>query len=69
MNRKPEITKCIATQDWQSLKEILSEMSPPDLADLLETLDPSTSIIIFRLLHRDLAAKVFAELEPVAQNV
>ncbi|MBN2373295.1 magnesium transporter [bacterium] len=68
MNWKLEIDECIDRRDWQSLKEILSVMRPPDVADLLETLDPPTSIIIFRLLPRDQAARVFSELEPVAQN-
>ncbi|MEO0130293.1 MAG: magnesium transporter [candidate division WOR-3 bacterium] len=60
---KPEIEEAIRNKDWRVLKELISMWSPPDIADLLESLNDEERLILFRLLPTQLAAEVFVELE------
>ncbi|MBN2010044.1 magnesium transporter [candidate division KSB1 bacterium] len=59
----PEIVELIKAKNWRTLKDMLIDWPEPDIADLLETLDYSEMAIVFRLLHKELAADVFSELE------
>lgn len=60
---KPEIEELIKQKDWPSLKQVLSNWTGPDTADLLESLEQDDMFIVFRLLPRQLAADVFSELD------
>ena len=60
---KPEIQSLIAERELSILKEILSDWSPADIADLIISFPAKEQVIIFRLLSNELAADTFENLE------
>lgn len=62
-HQRQEILILLKERDFVSLKRVLSEMEPPDLADLLEEFSPARRVLIFRLLPKDLAIDVFEFME------
>jgi magnesium transporter len=60
---KPEIESLIAERQLSILKEILSDWSPADIADLIIDLPEQDKGIVFRVLNVDLAADTFEHLE------
>ncbi len=65
---EPEIKELIAKKDWRALKDAISDWLPQDIADLLNTLKPEESIILFRLLPKGLQYQVFAESDTETQE-
>ena len=65
---QPEIQSLIAERKLSFLKEILSDWSPADIADLIVSLPAQEQVIIFRLLSNDLAADTFEHLELETQK-
>lgn len=65
---EPEIKELIAKKDWRALKDAISDWLPQDIADLLNTLKPEESIILFRLLPKALQYQVFAESDTETQE-
>jgi len=65
----PEIKELIEAKNWRILKEILSDWPEPDIADLLESMEQSDMVILFRLLNKELAAEIFSEFEPEIQHL
>lgn len=63
-----EIKELIGQHRWNELREALSVMLAPELADLLETLDPKDRMLAFRALPRAQASEVFSYFEPAKQN-
>ncbi len=59
----PKIQRLIEQKKWTDLRELLQEISVPDIADLLLNLEKKERIIFFRLLPRPLSSKVFSYLE------
>lgn len=59
----PEIESLIAERQLSILKEILSDWSPADIADLIIDLPEQEKVIVFRVLSIDLAADTFEHLE------
>lgn len=59
----PEIQSLIAERKLGILKEIISEWSPADIADLITDLPEAEQVIVFRLLHIELGADTFEHLE------
>lgn len=59
-----EIQELIRKKRYRDLKESISEFLPADVVQILRSLDTSERLLIFRLLPKDLAALVFAELGP-----
>jgi magnesium transporter len=64
----PEIADLLNLHDWISLKVIISEWPPPDIADLMANLDSKDSVILFRLLPQKISSDVFTELTNPAQE-
>ena len=64
----PEIQSLIAERKLSILKEILSDWSPTDIADLIIDLSEHEQVIIFRLLSNELAADTFEQLEIETQK-
>lgn len=66
------LKKMLASLDdakkYQSLRDVMSTMNAPDLAAVLEDLPEEKMPVLFRLCPKDLAAEVFAELTPEAQE-
>ncbi len=59
----PEIRELIRAKDWTTLREILGEWLPPDLAALVEDLEPDEQAAVFRGLESSLAAALFGYLD------
>ena len=59
----PEIESLIAERKLSLLKEILSDWSPADIADLIIDLPEQDKVIVFRVLSVDLATDTFEHLE------
>ena len=55
-----DIKQLLENKDYINLKAKLSKMNEVDLAEMLKPLDDHTTLIIFRLLPKDLAVEVFA---------
>mgnify|MGYP006280195259 CR=1 FL=1 len=65
---KPEFEELIRAKDWVTLKEVLTDLPPADIADLLLEMDAAEAVIVFRLLKKSVAADVFSEF-PTAKGV
>ncbi len=59
----PEIEELIRKKDYGTLKEAISQMEPPEIADLLSGMPDEEWALLFRLLGRQKAAQVFSYLE------
>ena len=57
-----EIIDNVENKKFSSLKPLLAEMEPADIAELINDIDKEKVIIIFRLLPKDLASEVFVEM-------
>jgi len=64
----PEIQSLIAERKLSILKEIFTDWSPADIADLIVDLSEQERVIIFRLLSNELAADTFENLEVETQK-
>lgn len=65
---KPEIQEMIESKDLKSLKEVIQDWEPIEIADLLMSLSEEEQAVFFRLIPKKLTAEVFAYLEPDAQE-
>ena len=64
-----EIIDNVENKKFSSLKPILAEMEPFDIAEILNDVDEEKLGVIFRLLPKDLASEVFVEMDSDAQAV
>jgi magnesium transporter len=60
---QPEIRALIVERDLSTLKEILNDWDPTDIADLLTELPDNEKVIVFRLLHTDASTETFEYLD------
>ncbi len=60
---QPEIRALLDARDLGTLKEVLSDWTPADIAELLSDLPEHEQALIFRILPRDLAADVFEYID------
>ena len=63
------ITALLEEKKYQTLKDILVTIEAADIAAVFEELNESQIPLLFRLLPKDSAAEVFAELEPEWQEL
>jgi magnesium transporter len=63
-----DIRQFIAARDRAQLREVLADIAPADIADLLLDLEKSERVLLFRAVPRDSAADAFAHLEPDQQE-
>lgn len=61
------IEQLIEAKDYMKVKEVLSEMNEVDVAEILKPCDPHMTLLLFRMLPKDLAAEVFARFTPEQQ--
>ena len=62
--------KLLAKNQLKELKDELSDMAYPDIAEFITDLDDDKlAVKIFRILSKDISADVFAYLEPDRQSV
>lgn len=57
------IISLIDQKKFSELKEYLITLHPPDIAEIMEELNTKHSLLIFRLLPKDLAVDVFSHME------
>jgi len=65
---QPEVRTHIANRNWRQLREVLADLPPADIADLLLDLDKNERVLLFRAIPRDPAADAFAHLEADQQE-
>lgn len=58
-----QLMELVQTKQFRKLRAILMEMNEVDIAEFLDELGPEETILVFRLLPKELAAEVFTELE------
>ena len=63
-----ELLEMINKKQYAKLKAEISEMNEVDIAELLDPLDENTTLLIFRMLPKDLAVDVFAHFSPEQQS-
>ena len=63
-----ELTALLDARDAKGLKARLLEMNEFDVAEFLSELDAGRMLRVFRLLPKETAAEVFANLEPPEQK-
>lgn len=66
---QPEIEALIASRDLVTLKEILLDWTPADLAELINEIPENEQAIIFRLLPKETATETFEYLDIDSQLV
>jgi len=64
----PELSELITQRQFRALRESLAGVPPVDIADLLAELPLEQAAVCFRLLPRDEAGDVFAELDADLQT-
>lgn len=62
------ILELIEEKRYIQLKKELAEMNEVDIAEILDPLDPNTTLLIFRMLPKDLAVDVFAHFSTDQQR-
>lgn len=55
-------------KNYSAIKKELEDIQPVDIAELFEELDTKNSLLIFRMLHKDVAVEVFAYLSVKQQT-
>lgn len=63
------LVELLEQKKFSQLKSILNEMMPADLALLFEELDKKDTVIVFRLLSKELSAETFAYLDTDRQQM
>ena len=63
-----ELTKLLEQKDHKTLRERLEDMNEFDVAEFLSELEDARMLAVFRLLSKETAAEVFANLEPPEQE-
>lgn len=63
-----EMLEIINKKQYPRLKKELAEMNEVDVAELLNPLDQNTTLLIFRMLPKDLAVEVFAHFSSEQQS-
>jgi magnesium transporter len=62
------ITELLERKKYHSVRDILIEMHPADIASMFEELTERQISLLFRLLPKEQAAETFVELEPDTQE-
>lgn len=65
---KEEVVNFIETRKFNQLKKYLQSVNSADLPSLFDELDDEKKLIVYRLLSKEKAAEVFAELDPDVQE-
>ncbi len=64
-----QIEELVERKRWPELRDILIQMAPADIAQILEELPEDRLPLLYRLLPKELAAEVFVEMEPDLQEL
>ena len=63
------IEDLLKRKQYTTLRDLLADLEPADIASLFEDLDEDSIPLLFRLLPKEPAAEVFVELDPDAQEM
>ncbi|WP_178669101.1 magnesium transporter [uncultured Eubacterium sp.] len=63
-----EIQSLYEKKEFSSLKGLISQMNPADIASVLDEVTPSQRLLLFRLLAKEEAAETFVELDSDTQE-
>ena len=63
------ISQLVESRAFKTLREVLNEMNPPDLGEIIGELTPSEIPLVFRILPKDLAGDTFSYMETEAQQL
>lgn len=66
--RYAELAALVETKQMRAVRDILREWPEVDIAWFLEELSPEQAVLLFRMLPKEAAAEVFANLEPENQQ-
>ncbi len=64
-----EVGRLVESRSFKALRELLCEMNPPDLGELIGELTPTEIPLVFRILPKDLAGDTFSYMESEAQEL
>lgn len=67
-SKEQEILNLLEDKKMHQLQELLIEMKPVDIADIVDELDEAEAIVVFRLLPKELAVEVFSCFEVEKQK-
>lgn len=59
----------LQARSYKALRQALAALNEVDIAEFLGGLDSEGAVLVFRMLSKEMAAEVFAELEPEQQQV
>lgn len=66
--RAEQVQAYLDAKNYSAIKELLQDMNPADLGPLFDEFPEQVQPILFRLLPKDMAADVFAYMEPEQQE-
>lgn len=69
INLSENLKILVENKKFSSIKEILSQMNPSDVAAVCDDLDESNLPVVFRLLPKETAADAFVEMLPDIQEI
>lgn len=67
-NKKEKLLELLQNKEFAKVRREVEEENPVDIADLIESMEKDNRILTMRLLPKDLAVDVFAEMEPDLQE-
>ena len=62
-NYREELEKLLLAKDYKALRKKMEDMNVVDIAFVMDEMEDEESLKLFRILPKDMAADVFAELE------
>ncbi len=65
---QPEVQGLVKERNFGRLRELFSEWTPADLADVVADLPEADKVVVFRVIPQALAADVFEYLDPEEQE-
>ncbi len=65
----PEIRELIEVNDRGTLREVVNDWMPEDIADLLDDLSPEEDMVVLESLDPEKAARAFEHIAPSAQEL
>lgn len=64
-----ELMALLERKDYRALRAALAQENEVDIADFIEALPEDRAAVVFRTLHKELAAEVFSNLPPETQQI
>jgi magnesium transporter len=62
-----ELNSHLDSRSYRQFTDLIDELHPVDVAEYVETLPDEKIVRVFRLLKKDVAAEIFAELGSAAR--